>query len=249
MKAGAVNCDKEEALCKSKGVLSFPHIQFVIGDTAINYDGEKSRHSLSAKSVFEFVQEVAAFPVINLRLTAQAKELLKSTCNKGWGACLVLFTSKFETSLLLKSLSYHFRDKINVAEVRGSNKALSEYFVVEKYPSLVMVCGGSNPAASQTFEGDVRKFSDISIFVTGFERKTRCNQLKNMAAKAVKGRREQLKKALYSSKSVLDQMRVRDLREIVHDLGVNDETFTEKADFVRAILSSRDHVNSESQTL
>lgn len=247
IKTGAVNCEKYKTFCSSRSISSFPYLQLIIGDKAITYDNDGNQ--LNAKRVFDFVQESTVVPVINLRLTQQAQELQHSTCRKGWGSCLLLFTAKFETSLLLKALSFFFRDKVNVAEIRGSNKALSDYFQVDSFPALVMVCGGSDPSASEQFQGDIHKFSEISTFVNSFERKVRCQQLTTKSKNAKKLRREWLKKALSSSKSTLERMRVRDLREIVREIGINDESFTEKVEFVNAILTKQRQEHSFRNTL
>ena len=55
---------------------------------------------------------------------------------------VLLFTAKYDTSLLYKSLAHQLRDIMNFGEVRASNAVLADRFGVGKYPMLLVFCGG-----------------------------------------------------------------------------------------------------------
>ena len=49
-----------------------------------------------------------------------------------WGACVLLFTDKKDTSPLYKSLAGQYAGKVAFGEVRGANKELSDQFAVTR---------------------------------------------------------------------------------------------------------------------
>lgn len=89
-----------------------------------------SGQQLSLKELYEFVNEKApSAGLANLRLSPQATDFIANTCadktKASLGIGLILFTAKFDSSLLMKSVAHALRGKVAVGEVRGSNDKLA----------------------------------------------------------------------------------------------------------------------------
>eukprot|EP00607_Mallomonas_marina_P008311 CAMPEP_0182418130 /NCGR_PEP_ID=MMETSP1167-20130531/2599_1 /TAXON_ID=2988 /ORGANISM="Mallomonas Sp, Strain CCMP3275" /LENGTH=486 /DNA_ID=CAMNT_0024592163 /DNA_START=136 /DNA_END=1597 /DNA_ORIENTATION=+ len=237
IKTGAVNCDKERQLCGSKGVKEYPTIMVFLGDKGIRYD--RSDSHMTAKTIFDFVTEKVSMSITNLRLPQQVEELQQSVCRKGWGACLILLTSKFDTPLSLKALSFQFKDKVAVAEARGSNDMIAQHFNVHSYPTVVMICGGKERLAYEVYTGDVKDITAISQFIQKFENKSKCKELVTKAKKLSEKRKSELNRVLQSSRKDLELKRLSELREAVGELGISSTSFKEKSDFISAILEKQ----------
>ena len=132
-KVGGVNCDDEEVLCGQNGVSGYPTIHLVIKGEHTPYNGERSE-----KAIKKFVLDRVPTEVYNLRRKEQVTELLSTDKCKGiggkskgskrseyWGACAILHTEKFETSVMYKSLSVQLNDYMTLAEARGGNTQLA----------------------------------------------------------------------------------------------------------------------------
>lgn len=236
VRAAVINCDKETDLCKQRGIQSYPTLQLVSHRKSVPYNGERS-----IKTIFEFVTEQMPGNVTNLRILPQSEEFVKKQCKAGWGICLILFTAKFETPLLYKSIAHHFYGKVNVGEVRGSNDKLSKSFGVTTYPTLLAVCGNvkGDLLASETYKGDIKSMSDVITFVNGFQTSSKCKHIMEKSKASAQRLNQKLKDVMNMDIKKIEQMSVSDLRQIVEELGVSSGSFVEKKDFVDAIVGLR----------
>ena len=157
VKTGAVNCDREQELCRNIRSVQTgrPAIRLVYGSEHIPYDGATMPDKLSLKDVYEFVTEKTPLEgVTNLRLSTQADEFTSKNCadkrKTTLGIGLILFTAKFETSLMIKSVAHALRGKVVVGEARGANDNLArEFGLGNDFPILIAVCAGQEKLANE----------------------------------------------------------------------------------------------------
>jgi len=250
VRVGAVNCEAEKNLC-NQHVKNRPMPIFMV----VSSQGEllvpqKGSDPPAPKALLEFLVEHAPGDVLNMRQLPQADEFVSKTCSDkkkaALGAGVILFTSKFDTSLLIKSLAHTYRTRLAVAEVRASNDKLAKEFGLGNkpaYPILVIVCTGSEKMANLVYEGDLKKSADVEKFLESkLGGKRSADTCKTLHGKAKKERERRSKQGAGISKLSDDELKkkpIKELREIVDDLGLKSEGLLEKADYVQAI---RNHV-------
>jgi len=182
-------------------------------------------------------------PVANLRLSPQVDTFLQdevsaSTMKVG----LIELTDAFDTSLMVKTLAFGLRQKVAVAEVRGSNNALAKAFGLgaqPQYPIFLALCAENGKLAGLKYEGDYKRKNIESWLDKSFLGKKRvqtCKKLRNAEA-AESARRYKLTLSAQSmTRDELQRKRVKQLREIADDMNIKTEALREKDDFVQAIL-------------
>uniref|UniRef100_A0A7R9U656 J domain-containing protein n=1 Tax=Pinguiococcus pyrenoidosus TaxID=172671 RepID=A0A7R9U656_9STRA len=141
VKVGALDCDLHSNFCRRQRVRG-DGFRLYIDGTHEDYSGAST-----AKAFHRYISErVPSDYVNNLLRSEQVDEFLTGCKSKGPASCIVLFTSKFETPLVLKGMAYQYRGVVAFGEVRGSNPKLSERFGIRKYPTVVAFCGGDQYA-------------------------------------------------------------------------------------------------------
>ena len=159
----AVNCDDEinKPFCGTMGVQGFPTLKLVkpgkSGKPIVeDYQGERS-----AKAIAEAVKQ--AIPNVVKRITDKGLDAWLQADNET--AKAILFSDKGTTSALTKVLASEFQGNLNFAQIRNKEVASVEMFGISKYPSLVVLPGGTkNPVA---FEGSFAK-NAMKEFLTQF---------------------------------------------------------------------------------
>lgn len=117
-------------------VQGYPTIKSVVGGKIDDYRGDRSAAALK-----QWGLSLIPNKVTTVNKQPQLQELLQRCSSKSgkdpaaWSVCVLLFTAKAETAPLYKSLSAQYAGKIAFGEVRGSNKELSEHFLVDRYDS------------------------------------------------------------------------------------------------------------------
>ena len=246
VKTGAVNCEREQELCRKHGGVG--SVSMVHHLTRVPYQGDLG--NFNPKSLFDFVNEKAPGDVANLRLSTQANDFVLTRCgNKktsSFGIGLILFTSKFETPLMLKTLSFALSGKVAVGEVRGGNENLTrEFGLTYAYPMLVAVCGGKEKLANEIYTGDMKDISSIEKFAQEFVSPQKCQNLQKKAQKEKERRQAQKKSVSSLTEQELNKKRVSELREIVEDLSLSTAGMLEKGDYIRSILEHNSRIKQE----
>jgi hypothetical protein len=62
--------------------------------------------------------------------------VLPALCGGGKQTGVILFTEKFETAVLYKSLAYQLRDIMTLGEVRAKNTIVGDHFQVRERAAL-----------------------------------------------------------------------------------------------------------------
>jgi len=198
--------------------------------------------SFTTKALYTFVSETATpSHVHNIRLSAQADNFISETvaAKSSWKIAVLLFTPKYEPTLLARSIGARYEGKLVVGEVRGDNAALSKEFGVSRSPSLVVVCHGKDKLQSEFYSGDIKDYKSINSFLKAFESSSKCKQLQKKRDLERGEERRRLQKVRSLSEVELRKMRVSELRTAAEGLGLSTVGLLEKEDFVAAILQSR----------
>ena len=166
LQVGGVSCEVHGDLCQRHGIQSYPSFKLVVEGKTIDYQGAPD-----TKALFDFVTEHVPSKIANVRRPQQASEFLASAAKVRQPAVL-LFTDKYDTSLLYKGLSFQLRDVATFGEVRASNAIVSDKFGVGKYPTLLVFCEGNEDAVVE-YKGQM-KAKEIKEFITGLAGAKKC---------------------------------------------------------------------------
>jgi hypothetical protein len=199
-----VNCAIDKAACSQNKIESYPTFKLFVEGTPLEYDGEHT-----AKALYTFVVDNLPSQVVAIRRGEQLRKFVVGDCAKGWKFCVILFTSKYETSALYKSLSFTFENKVAMGEVRASNDGLASVFGVRTYPALVLVCGG-DIGAYDVYHGELKEEA-IREHLSNFKKKSKCSHLHKRSKRS--------RSALNISEEELSRMRVADLRTVLEIYG------------------------------
>jgi hypothetical protein len=246
IKVGIVNCDVEREICLANKISKYPSFKLVYGKDSVVFDPSTSEDKmLTSKSLFNFVLEKMPGTVLNIRHKQGAEDLLATLVSKGYknNVALLLFTQKFETSLVIKHLAYMLDGSVAVGEVRGSNDKLSLEFGVRVYPSLLALCGGHELDMSETFEGDLKDFSALMKFVDKFKNnsKSSCEKLRKAKQADKEKRKVRVQQVKRLTESQVKKMKIKELKEIAVDIGLGQTGLLEKSDYISAILKHIQH--------
>jgi len=248
VKVGAVSCDTESALCFAKLGSAYNPRRLPIFATVTSaglkvMEVEDRGLVATAPPIAALQAHVTAnipAPVANLRLVPQLDEFRLSTVSDpkqaSLGIGLILLTSKWETSLLVKSLAQALRGKAAVAEARGSNLALARQLGLgdkPSFPTLVVTCG----SAVERYGGDLKHASsgEVARWVkeTFGRGKGACQAVKDKSAKR---RQNALEKLTLED---LKKMPAEQLKQTALDLGVDVKGKVERVEIVEAIRAKR----------
>lgn len=227
-KVGAVNCEKEPALCQRHGVQGYPTLQLVVDGQASPVDGEAAH---SVKGLHRHVAEHLPSHVVNLRRGEHADAFLSAACRRAaTGACALLFTDKFETPAAFKALSYQFRGgALPLGEARGANLQLSNRFGVGEYPTLIAFCDGDEKVQIP-YDGKDYKAENVQKFLKSLEDGSRCKSAK-------KSKKPEVTYDLHNLGD-LTKMKMKELRKILDQIGQGCDGCIEKLDFIKQIEAS-----------
>lgn len=263
VRAGAIDCEKNSKKCKEivgySEKIGLKAVLVAKGEM-ISVDDEvllKGTAALNLKKTYNFVKDATPSSVANIRRADQLEHMLSSSSNqKGCGssgACLVLWTSNFDASLLMKTIDIANKGVIGVAEVRGNNQNLAKKFDVEKFPTLMMMCEVPGKVKSAenipilVFDGDHKDISKVDDFIKSFADKSKCKSLRNkMRKKNMKKKKEAedyLKDILEAGAEGLKdlyKMKVAELKNLGRNIGIDLDvldTLMEKKDIAEAIMN------------
>ncbi|KAL2374758.1 protein disulfide-isomerase [Blastomyces gilchristii SLH14081] len=162
VKVAAVNCDDDsnKQFCRQMGVKGFPTLKVITpskhpGKPRVDdYQGPRT-----AKAIVDYVVEM---------IPNHIKRLQDENID-GWlqeandTAKLILFTEKGSTSALLRSLAIDYLGSISIAQIRNKETSAVETFGVNKFPTLVLLPGGTKEPI--TYDGEMKK-QPISEFLS-----------------------------------------------------------------------------------
>jgi curved DNA-binding protein CbpA len=229
---GIVNCDSESKLCASKGVRDYPTFALLYGG---NHTVVPSTSKWSAKYISEFLKENSPSVLANVRTEAHVSELLGTKSDKEIKGSIIMWTDKFETSLLMKTLSYQYKKTISVAEARGGNSKLAAEFGVSKFPSLTYTCPGQLFSATEIFNGDIKDSKAVDNFILQFKDGKKCKIISEKAKKSIDNKYKEALAATKLPKAELKKKSVTELTKIAEALKIPTTNFAEKTDYVDAI--------------
>lgn len=234
LRVGVVNCDTEKEICGSKGVRT----PLAIG---MQYEGNHSLMDgrITAKSVYNFVKDNHPGVAENMRTVTNAAEINKKKYSRGINGFVTLWTSKYETSLQIRSLAYNHRKEFITAESRGENTVLAKMFGVKEFPSITYTCLGTDFTDSVVYSGDTGKdinSKTMDDFFKAFSDGKKCESIKNKNKKRKADDLQLAKGALRLSEAELKKKKVSELLRIVETLEINDSSLVEKKDLVDAII-------------
>ncbi|OJD24113.1 protein disulfide-isomerase domain [Blastomyces percursus] len=153
-KVAAVNCDDDsnKQFCGQMGVKGFPTLKVI---TPSKQPGkprvEDYKGARTAKAIVDYVVEKIPNHIKRL----QDKDL------DGWlkeandTAKAILFTEKGSTSALLRSLAIDYLGSISIAQIRSKETSSVETFGINKFPTLVLLPGGTKEAI--TYDEEMKK--------------------------------------------------------------------------------------------
>jgi hypothetical protein len=160
-KVGAVDCSRDQkAFCESKlGASKTPTFATMLNGYLdvipeddflkdVRHFHEKTIEKLS--KIEGLVMNVNSVQHIQTRLLGSSPSPGKKT------VAILLFTDKYETPIMFKSLAYrHRRDGFVFGESRAKNLQLSKEFNVKKYPTVLAIIGDSDSQSVEKFEGEL----------------------------------------------------------------------------------------------
>lgn len=223
VRVAAVNCDAQQALCQGQRIKGYPTIRAFKAGRWIEYKGDRSAGAIKDWAL-------ALLPTDVIRTVSKAahlEEFLKISGGGGggaakgassarWGAGMLLFTSKAETSALYKSLAMRYKGKLAFGEVRSAHAELSKRFGVTTYPTLLAVCGGDEKAT--VVYTDEMKNSKLTKFLNSFYGGKKC-------AEAIK----------LDATTDFSKLRVGQLKQLLQAKGVACDNCLEKGDYVKKL--------------
>lgn len=247
IKTGFVNCDKYQSKCSQVlgGDLqqSIPSLELRSNGAGVVFAQSDMNAIPSAKEILNFVSKEVPSKVNNIRLSSQFDELLqeKGKCaNTKFGACIVYWSSKFETPVFLKALSHYYSNSAVIGEVRGNNVDLASVYGVKSFPALSIHCPGNVKEAMVTFEGDIHDLSQIKEFIDKFDSKSSCRTLRNRARSSKKEAKAAVMETLSKlhSPNDLKKFKVSELQKMIHDVGADVSSagqLVEKQDLISTL--------------
>jgi curved DNA-binding protein CbpA len=228
IKTGTVNCDKHQSKCQEAlggSLHGVPNMELRAGGEGVVFTDSDPNKIPTAKEIIDFVSSKVPSKAINLRVSAQLEDLLgekKGKCaSSKYGACIVYWSSKFDTPLFLKSLSHHYSASAVIGEVRGNNVDLAKEYNIQSFPALSIHCPGAVKEAMVTYDGDLHDLNQIKEFIDKFDSKATCRSLRNRVRQSKKEARAAVLKTLSGFKSIdsLKKFKVSELQQMIRDIG------------------------------
>jgi protein disulfide-isomerase A6 len=154
-KVAGINCDDEynKPFCGQMGVKGFPTLKIVRPSkkvpgrpTVEDYLGDRT-----AKAIIDAV--VGRIPNHVKKVTDNSLQAWLKESNET--AKAILFTEKGNISALLRALAIDYLGTVNFGQIRNKEAAAVETFGIEKYPTFVVLPGGSSEPL--IYDGDLKK--------------------------------------------------------------------------------------------
>ena len=150
----AINCDDEsnKPFCGSMGVQGFPTLKIIKpSKTAGKPIVEDYQGARTAAAIVDAVK--AAIPNHVKRIADKDLNAWLDSNNETTKA--IVFSEKGTTAALLKVLATEYLNKMKFAQIRNKEKAAVEMFGITKYPTLIVLPGGSKEPVE--FDGSFSK--------------------------------------------------------------------------------------------
>jgi len=215
VRVAAVNCEGQNAaLCQGQRVQSYPTIKAFRQGRWIEYRGDRSAAPLRDWGLSLLPSDTVSV----ISQSAQMHEYLKkSSAASKWGAAIVLFTSKSDTSALYKSLALRYKSKLAFAEVRGgATSDLAKRFNISSFPTLLAVCGGDEQS-TVSYQGEMKN-SRLAKWLNAFYSGKKC-----------------LESIKFDANTDFGKLKVSQLKSILESQGKTCKDCVEKSDYVRRI--------------
>ncbi|KAJ6263373.1 hypothetical protein Dda_1936 [Drechslerella dactyloides] len=156
----AIDCDEDanKATCAEYGIQGFPTIKSFKPKkngkpTIQDYQGPRN-----AKGIVDYALDL--IPNYVTRVNSKTLEDFLQKNNET--AKAILFTKKGVATPLYKALAIDFHGAITFAQVRDKETDATELFGIEKFPTLVVLPGGS--AEGVVYDGDMKKDPMFAFF-------------------------------------------------------------------------------------
>lgn len=182
----------------------------------MEYQGDRSAGHLKDWALGLLPQSNVAVISKPAQLQAFLKKCAPGAGGVKWGACMLLFTAKGETSALYKSLALRYKGRLAFGEVRNANRELSSRFNVTSHPALLAVCGGAEDATIAY--ADDFKNSKLVKFLNQFYSPKKCGA-------AIK----------VDASTDVSKLRVGQLKQVLEARGATCAECIEKGDYVRRV--------------
>lgn len=240
---GAVNCSKEKELCSKQMVRNHPSYKLIQRAEIKDYDSNEFK----PKDLYEFVVDNIDVEIVNLRLAQQVAEFMSTTCTNfklsSYKIGVILFTNKFETSPLLRVISFALKGKAVVGEVRGSNDKLMKYFSLEiEYPTVIVICGGYESLAYEIYKDDFKDIEKFEKYIDSFRNSRKCKGLATAALNLRKKDKLKKKSILKLDDKMLMNKSVQQLIDIIEEYDIPNVGLWEKSDYISAINKFKQQV-------
>jgi curved DNA-binding protein CbpA len=251
IKTGAVNCDRHQGHCQEilqHQLSSVPSFELRVNGESILFDDGGAQAFPSSKEILAFVSSKAPSTVVNLRHSSQLSDLLRENngrcASSKYGACIVYWSSRFETPLFLKALSQHYSRTAVIAEARGNNVDLAHEYGVSSFPALTVHCPGSVKETMVAFDGDLHDLEKVKQFIDSFSAKASCRSLRQKVRQTKREARAAVLETLAGlpSKESLKKLKVGELQKMMKDLGVPGDQAT--GDATGALVEKEDLIAS-----
>ena len=232
-RVGAVNCEKEKALCLQEGVSEYPKVKLRVAGVNKQYDGESVNYAKVKEWAFENLPSKAE----SIRKPEMFTKFREKHCPEGQGVksvCVLYFNNKQTTPNWLKIASYNVgkvHKEVKFADVRAPNNQISLMFDVDKIPSLVVFCDGdfkrSVVGEKKEWMDDAAKPSDWSEpWLMEHANREYCDR--KMRTRDIVG-------TTIDPSMDFSKMRVAKLKAMLAANNVSCQLCVEKGDFVKAL--------------
>ena len=220
VRVAAVNCEVQKALCQQHEIRGYPSIKAFKEGKLIEYRGDRSAANIKEWALNLLPkQDVTLLSSQDSLETWLDKECAGSNRKARWGACMILFTDKSQTSPLYKSLALRYRGKLSFGEVQSRNKELTALLGVTNFPTLLAVCNGD--IQSLVKYTDEVKNTRLTKFLNQFYGGNKC-------VDSIK----------INSKTDFSKLKVVQLQQLLDRKGVEYTDCVEKSDFVRKVRTA-----------
>ena len=217
VRVAAVNCDAQQALCQGQNIKGYPTVKAFKTGKWVEYRGDRSAGAIKDWAL----SLLSAEEVTIISKPTQTPAYLKSAAAARWGAGVLLFSNRKESSALYKSLALRYKGKLAFGEVRPSNAEISNKFGVSKYPTLVAICGGDEKQV--VVYSDEMKNSKLTKFLNAFYGGRKCAEVSMLNMNA---------------NTDFTKLKVGQLKQILKAKGLECKDCLEKDDFVRKLKAA-----------
>eukprot|EP01006_Ploeotia_vitrea_P028811 TRINITY_DN61443_c0_g1_i1.p1 TRINITY_DN61443_c0_g1~~TRINITY_DN61443_c0_g1_i1.p1 ORF type:complete len:320 (+),score=32.52 TRINITY_DN61443_c0_g1_i1:39-998(+) len=166
IKFASIDCEEDEGglkLAQHYGVTEYPTLLFFsrnLGVLGVQVPPK------SPKAIMDFVVNVTASEVALISDSDTYLEFVNSAAGTP-SRKVLLFTEKLKTTLLYKSLSIYFKERLAFGEVKNY-PSLADGFGIEQWPTLMVLGSGSTGGQTHEIYEGVLHFDSIIEFLERF---------------------------------------------------------------------------------